>query len=105
MDELLNNSIKDPNASIMAIYGTPANKAAASRLYTKESLSNQSLSDPDSDDSRGKSSGTYNAASKPTFMVIRTCKLLQCEELHERLDCKSMEIKWYKYMRKWYTIR
>ena len=33
------------------------------------------------------------------------CKLLQCEELHERLDCKSMEIKWYKYMRKWYTIR
>ena len=20
-------------------------------------------------------------------------------ELHERLDCKSMEIKWYKYMK------
>jgi hypothetical protein len=24
---------------------------------------------------------------------------LQCEELHERLDCESMEIKWYKYMK------
>ena len=24
-------------------------------------------------------------------MII--CKLLQCKELHERLDCKSMEIK------------
>ena len=40
MDKLFNNSIKDPNASIIAIYGTPANKAAASRLYTKESLFN-----------------------------------------------------------------
>ena len=27
------------------------------------------------------------------------CKLLQCEELHERLDSKSMEMKWYKYMK------
>ena len=27
------------------------------------------------------------------------CKLLQCEELHERLDCKSMEINWYIYMK------
>ena len=40
MDKFLNNSIKDPNISIMAIYGTPANKAAASRLYAKESFSN-----------------------------------------------------------------
>ena len=40
MDELLNNSIEDPNTSIMAIYGTLANKAAASRLYAEESLSN-----------------------------------------------------------------
>ena len=27
-------------------------------------------------------------------------KLLQCKELHERLDSKSMEIKWYIYTRK-----
>ena len=39
MDKFFNNSIKNPNASIMAIYGTLVNKAAASRLYTKESLS------------------------------------------------------------------
>ena len=39
------------------------------------------------------------------ILDVVKCKLLQCEELHERLDCKSMEIKWYKYMRKWYTIR
>ena len=40
MDKLFNNSIEDPNTSIMAIHGTPVNKAAASRLYAKESLSN-----------------------------------------------------------------
>ena len=40
MDELFDNSIKDPNASIIAIYGTLVNKAAASRLYTEESLFN-----------------------------------------------------------------
>ena len=40
MDEFLNNSIEDPNISIIAIHGTPANKAAAFRLYTEESLSN-----------------------------------------------------------------
>ena len=28
-----------------------------------------------------------------------SCKLLQCKELHERLDCKTMEIKWYKYIK------
>ena len=28
---------------------------------------------------------------------ITTCKLCSGKELHERLDCKSMEIKWYKY--------
>ena len=28
-----------------------------------------------------------------------SCKLLQCVELTEQLDCKSMEIKWYKYMK------
>ena len=33
------------------------------------------------------------------------CKLLQCEELHERLNSKSMEMRWYKYMRKGYTVR
>ena len=32
-----NNSIKDPNASIMAIYSTLVNKTAASRSYIKES--------------------------------------------------------------------
>ena len=31
--------------------------------------------------------------------LIKRCKLLQCEELHERLDCKSMENKWYIYMK------
>ena len=36
MDKLFNNSIKDPNASTIAIHGTLANKAAAFRLYTKE---------------------------------------------------------------------
>ena len=36
MDKLFNNSIEDPNISIIAIYSTPVNKAAASRLYTEE---------------------------------------------------------------------
>ena len=40
MDKLFNNFIEDPNASIMAIHGTLVNKAAASKLYTEESLSN-----------------------------------------------------------------
>ena len=40
MDKLLNNSIKDFNASIIAIYGILANKAAASRLYAEESFFN-----------------------------------------------------------------
>ena len=40
MDKLFNNSIKDSNASIIAIYSILVNKAAASRLYTKESLFN-----------------------------------------------------------------
>ena len=40
MDEFLNNSIKDSNASIMAIHGTLVNKAAASKLYTEESFFN-----------------------------------------------------------------
>ena len=36
MDKLFNNSIKDPNASIIAIHSTLVNKAATSRLYTEE---------------------------------------------------------------------
>ena len=40
MDKLFNNFIKDLNASIMAIYSILANKAAAFRLYTKESFFN-----------------------------------------------------------------
>ena len=40
MDKFLNNFIKDPNASIMAIYSTLVNKAAASKLYTEEFLFN-----------------------------------------------------------------
>ena len=40
MDKLFNNSIENPNASIMAIYSTPANKVAAFRLYAEESLFN-----------------------------------------------------------------
>ena len=40
MDKFFNNSIEDPNASIMAIYSILANKAAAFRLYAKESLFN-----------------------------------------------------------------
>ena len=71
MDELLDNSMEDPNASTMAIHGTPANKAAASRSYAEESLSDQSLSDPDSDDGGGEGSGTRDAAPKPTTMAVR----------------------------------
>ena len=41
----------------MAIHSTPANKAAASRPYSKLSLSNLDL-----DDGGGKGSGIYNAA-------------------------------------------
>ena len=40
MDKLFNNSIKDPNANIMAIYSTLVNKVAASKSYTEESLFN-----------------------------------------------------------------
>ena len=40
MNKFFNNSIEDSNASIMAIYSTPANKAAASRLYAGKSLFN-----------------------------------------------------------------
>ena len=36
MDKLFDNSIKNPNTSIMVIYSTPANKAAVFRLYTVE---------------------------------------------------------------------
>ena len=30
---------------------------------------------------------------KGKILAMRYCKLLQCKELHERLDCKSIEIK------------
>ena len=40
MDKFFNNSIKDPNASIIAIYGTLVNKAVAFRLYAEESFFN-----------------------------------------------------------------
>ena len=50
----------------MAIHSTLANKAAAFRLY-----SNKSLSDLDSDNGGGKSSGTYNTAPKPNTMEAR----------------------------------
>ena len=40
MDKLFNNSIKNPNTSIIAIYDTLINKTAASRSYTKEFLFN-----------------------------------------------------------------
>ena len=49
----------------MAIYSTLVNKAAAFRLYF-----NKSLSDLDSDDSRGKGFSTYNAAPKLATMVV-----------------------------------
>ena len=45
------------NTSIIAIYSTLVNKVAASRLYSKESLSYSNL---DLDSSRGKGSSTYN---------------------------------------------
>ena len=41
------------------MHSTPANKALASRVY-----SNKSFSNPDSDNSRGKSSSTCNTAFK-----------------------------------------
>ena len=50
----------------MAIYNTPVNKAAASRLYSKLSLSN-----PDLDDSRGEGFGTCNTAYKPNTIKVR----------------------------------
>ena len=31
--------------------------------------------------------------------LLTKCKLLQCEELHKRLDCKTMENEWYIYMK------
>jgi hypothetical protein len=49
----------------MAIYSTPANKVKAFRLYSNESLSN-----PDSDNSGGESSGIYNTVLKPTTMAV-----------------------------------
>ena len=50
----------------MAIHGILANKATASRLYFKESLSN-----PDLDDSRGKGFSTRDAAPKLNSMAVR----------------------------------
>jgi hypothetical protein len=49
----------------MAIYGTPANKAAASRLYSKLFLSNLDL-----DDGGGKGFSTYNTAYKPNIIKM-----------------------------------
>ena len=49
----------------MAIYGILVNKATASRLYSNESLSNLDL-----DDSRGKGFSTCDAAPKPNSMVV-----------------------------------
>ena len=49
----------------MAMRGTPANKAAAFRSYSDESLS-----DPDLDDNRGKGFSTYNTASKPNTIEV-----------------------------------
>ena len=40
MDKFFNNSIEDPNTSIIAIYSTPVNKAAASKSYAEESFFN-----------------------------------------------------------------
>ena len=40
----------------------------------------------------------------PAFKYL-FCKLLQCVELNEQLFCISMEIKWYKYIRKVLVIR
>jgi hypothetical protein len=50
----------------MAIYNTLVNKAMASRLDSKESLSN-----PDLDDGGSKGFSTYNAAPKPNIMEVR----------------------------------
>ena len=50
----------------MAIYGTLVNKVAAFRLYSDESLS-----DPDLDNSGGKGSGTCDAAFKPNIIEVR----------------------------------
>ena len=55
----------------MAIYSTLVNKAAASRLYAEESLFNQSLFNPDSDDGGGEGFSTCDAAFKPTTMAVR----------------------------------
>jgi hypothetical protein len=49
----------------MAIYSTLANKAKASRLY-----SNESLSDPDLDNSGGEGFSTCNTAFKPAIMAV-----------------------------------
>ena len=60
----------------MAIYSTLVNKAAAFRLYAEESLFNQSLSNPDLDNSGGEGFSTYNTAFKPISMAVRTSSAL-----------------------------
>ena len=49
----------------MAIYSTLVNKATASKLYFKESLSNLDLNN-----SRGKGFSTYNTAPKPNTIEV-----------------------------------
>ena len=49
----------------MAIYSTLRNKAAASRLNFKESLSNLNLNN-----SKGKSFSTYNTTPKPNAIMV-----------------------------------
>ena len=66
MDEVLDSHFEDPDATTMAMRSTPANKAAAFRSYSDESLS-----DPDSDDGGGEGSGTRDAAPKPNTMEAR----------------------------------
>jgi hypothetical protein len=55
----------------MAIYSTPANKAMASRLYFKESLSDLNL-----DDNRGEGSGIRDTAPKLNIIVVRISSAL-----------------------------
>ena len=41
----------------------------------------------------------FGVMDEPHDIPNIVCKLCSVGELHERLDCKSMEIKWYIYMK------
>ena len=71
MDKIFRSPIQDPNISIMALHGTPANKAAASGSNAENAISqgdsgsDLSQGNLDSDNNGGDGSGTLNATPQP----------------------------------------